>query len=294
MPVAHGEEVDPGERSDDAWVRRSWLGCCRSVAVVLLTLLGMAPPAKAGEPQLGAKATASAQKSTALKAGCRVSGQAGDGNRFCLVSRHEDQQLRIEVFKETKPGSFAPLQELCVPSWYGNATADWLMTTQSRMVLGKVIFEGDTGTGTLQRLVLIFRPGENRPALLETLSYELGGAGFKRQLNTKFQLRSAEGADVVILGFGLETLAQGEFPAEEVTRWTDSLEWVGQTSSFYDLATEERRERFASFAIQRKIAHVRQLVAEMSSLDVCEQYRDRKGAFASGGILDFFSVEGSR
>lgn len=111
----------------------------------------------------------------AIQHKCKVIRLKDTKQKSCMIQEFEGHDLKLIFYDANNKGEFQKFQQLCIPSWYWKAKVKHLDFLGEGKEFIFVEFEGNTGTGTLQTILMIIGWKENKfvPVLAETISYDI-------------------------------------------------------------------------------------------------------------------------
>jgi len=252
--------------------------------MALLTDFVQAVNADENEPTL--PALFETQKEAAKK-GCKKVYLKGRDRESCVIEAADMHMFLVTVYDKNSKGQFVKSNQICFPSWYGKASVEYKDILPDGKQLMFVKFEGNTGTGTLQMILMIIRWHDNDfvPVLGETISYDLDSLGYKQELKVSYALENVKTKELSIgLKYEFGVISEARPAVNFKAAWSDRLIWDEKSGSFYN--DEYNRSLLnAPFYVQRNIARVRQSLRSIKMSDLCD------GFFEKTGIMDILTYE---
>lgn len=215
----------------------------------------------------------------AVKNGCKKVYLKDRNQESYVIETGDIHTFLITVYDKNSKGQFIKSNQICVPSWYGKASVEYKDILPDGKELLFVKFEGNTGTGTLQMILMIIRWQDNEfvPIFVETISYDLEGMGYKQELKVSYTLENIKTNQLSMdLNYGFKVLCKADPAINFKAAWNDRLIWDEKTGSFYK--DEYNRSIVnAPFYVQRNIARVRQLLRSIRISDLCNGFFEKTG-----------------
>lgn len=173
---------------------------------------------------------------------------------------------------------------MCIPSKYESAKVHYLDVPGLRQTFVIVRFEGDTGTGVLQEVLLGigWNDGRFAPVLLETASYRVDAMANQRHLRLEYSLQKKE-TKVPFLELryhyserNTSASRSNENPSDDASptyafeaTWSERLPWNAERHSFYRKDVERDKEQ-VYFPVVRQLAVARQAIERIRLDGSCE------------------------
>ncbi len=224
------------------------------VVFILLVLVLTPPSVYGGLPELEPPFPEwFATTADAVNAGCeRIRFKSPDSESLMLAGWHQQEAI-IVIYDPTPNGHFRKAHEFRITSWYGEATvshADWLKRGTDFIL---VKFEGNTGTGTLQKILGVFGWNGKQlvPVLLETVSYyECSSPNHCAEIDNDFNISHEKtGKPVFTANYKLWVRKKG---ADADTVWTDRLQWDDKLFAFRFLSGNSSKPKSMAGKIVRQ------------------------------------------
>lgn len=198
----------------------------RLLAALLLAEL-FSPPA------LAATFADPSTQSEASVAGCQWQPIKAGGEPSCVLQQFVGHDLLLSLFDKSDQNHSHPSAQLHISSWYQQAKVSYvdLLGNGTRFI--RVESEGNTGTGTLQKLVSLWGWQQRRlvPVLLETSSYQSEGK-YSEKLTMTYKLQNAQSKRPALR---LHFVYSDNHPSDKVhQQWEENLIWQPDAFSFYD------------------------------------------------------------
>lgn len=259
------------------------------VLPIVALLANFVQDVSAGENDETLPALFETQKEAA-KNGCKKVYLKGRDRESCVIEAADMHTFLITVYDKNTKGQFVKSNQICVPSWYGKASVEYKDLLPDGKQLMLIKFEGNTGTGTLQMILMIVRWQNNDfvPVLGETISYDLDSLGYKQELKVSYALENVKTKELSMgLKYEFEVISKASPAMNFRATWSDRLRWDEKAGSFY--SDEYNRSILnAPFYVQRNIARVRQSLKSIRMSDLCD------GFFEKTVIMDILTDERSR
>lgn len=207
----------------------------------------------------------------AINNGCKVTRlKKGDANN-CVLEKFDGHDLVLTIY-DFAQGQYKKTDQFRITSWYNEAKVSYkdLLGRGTDFII--VEFEGNTGTGTLQKVLAVigWNKGKFVPVLLEPLSYYVDNKGMLTDLKVNYEI-AHNGSDGAAFNFKY-TYSKESVQETYRRAWSDSLSWDEATFSFYRKTTEEQKISAASTPVQKKIITVRintmKVLHDTSNLDL--------------------------
>ena len=205
----------------------------------------------------------------------------------CVAQQWWDHALLVAIYDQDPTGRFRKTTEFCVPSWYGKATVRSVNLLGAGRHFLDITFEGNTGTGTLQRIQMYI--GWNGtafvPVYAETIDYTIGALGFTRQLTVRTTVRHRASAHVAVhLHFrysaGQERDAAPTALWRSTAAWQNMLRWNAARFTFEEagvLPQEPETQGLRPDWIQRNMSRTRATLSGFSVHELCTSYLEKSG-----------------
>jgi hypothetical protein len=210
-----------------------------------------------------------------------------DHNRKSAVSeKFEGQTLILTLYDINAKGEYIKSDQICIPSWYGMARVEYkdLLGDGKHFIF--VEFEGNTGLGTLQIILLVIGWHEDRfvPVLLETVFYKLEELfDSTTRLYMDYVIRNVGTSNVAIDVEYKYFAIDDKLPFKFEAKWSERLVWSNQSYSFYSEVPErikvlnQEKNKFwnVPFAVIENIVKVRSRVKEFDVNDLCGDFLEK-------------------
>jgi hypothetical protein len=218
------------------------------VAFLALTSVSHANDLPPGFPSQGA----------ADKAGCRHAPVLGPGIDACVLTKFEDQQMDLGVYKKSR-NSYGVAQEMVIPAHGWDAHLSFVDALHKGTDWLVIETPGMYGTGISQQIVLILAwDGERfRTVTAETLNYrcQMLASDPEYKLDVHRIVESSGGTPV--LHFEYEMLKDDQ----PVGQWSDFLRWDAAGFAFVPSAAEDAPADSVTAPIRESIRKVREYSA---------------------------------
>jgi hypothetical protein len=179
------------------------------------------------------------------------------------------QALYIRIYDRDKKGRYIGKERLEAGSQYEEAKADFPMIGNHQFI--RVIFEGNTGTETLQKIMalVVWSKGRFVTCMMETISYDMGsttlGSWQKYSLDITFDSKDPENITAMLKHSyqrkyeELHETSKDKFADYRTfeSKWDELLVWKEKENTFYHKEKESKNLKDA-FGIIRNIATTRQ------------------------------------
>lgn len=212
-----------------------------------------------------------------LQHNCQIVHLKNPSQINCVLQSLEGHELILTVYDPDKNGGFNKSQQFCIPSWYHKATVRYedILGTGTQFMF--IEFEGNTGTGTLQKILTIigWHNGKFVPVLSETIRYDVSERESLDSLTMDYKVEHKNTPDVSLSLFYKLSLKNQENPSLFNASWSDILKWDNIKFSFYDDVAEESKLKNAPFYMQRNIAKARLALKQVSINRFCEDFFDK-------------------
>jgi len=221
----------------------------------------------------------------AMADGCKILYLKDATSKNCVKEEIKEHQLVLNIFDSNGQGVYVKKDEICLPSWNEDASVDYrdLFGDGRQAIIAT--FEGDTGTGTEQKIlsIIIWQITRFIPILSETISYKIGSLGYQKTLKSSLSFENIKSNRLEVkLVNEFEVKNQGKYPFDFKASWNDKLVWNLTTNSFYD-DKYERQMLKAPFYVRRNIANVRLKMIKIQINNYCADL------FDNTGIMDILS-----
>lgn len=253
--------------------------------VVIALLFLLAPPAARGEegpldmtPRPFPETFAGTRE--ARRYGCHPASLRGIGRRNCFLTEYDgyERRLSVAIYDQEDGGEWIRMEQFCLPSWHGSAhiKARDILGSGQDFLVGE--FEGNTGTGVLQNLLVMLGWFDGRwtVPLLETSSYSIAQPGRDASLNLRIVPFGKASRMAVRLDYDYREFLP---PRRVRESWTENHFWDAKNLSFYDFAQEEDRVRSGNL-IQAALARVRLLTKGLDTKGLCSGLLNHEEVFS--------------
>lgn len=198
----------------------------------------------------------------AIKNGCKISQLKTRDVKNCVLETFDGHDLILTIYDSTAQGNYIKAERIRITSWYNEAKVRYEDLLGRGVDFIMVEFEGNTGTGTLQKNLAIFGWYKGRfiPVLIEPLSYYIDSKGRRTGLKVIYEIKNRRSENIA-LNFNYSY--SKEKPQKTLKyNWNDHLQWDNATFSFYKKEIKQEKFTDSRFPVQKKIADVRVKVAE--------------------------------
>lgn len=207
-------------------------------------------------PTLAATSADPSTQREASVAGCQWQPIKAAGEPNCVLQQFVGHDLLLSLLDKSDQNHSHPSAQLHISSWYQQAKVSYvdLLGNGTRFI--RVESEGNTGTGTLQKLVSIWGWQQQRlvPVLLETSSYVSEGE-YTEKLSMTYELQIKPNKQPVLR---LHFVYSDNHPAHQRhLQWDESLSWQSDTFTFYDLPQQKALQQSSRNPIYRRILTAR-------------------------------------
>ena len=208
--------------------------------------------------------------------------------KSAILQKREGQRLILTIYDRNDKGEFIKSDQICIPDWYGRDKVEYrdLLGDGKRFIF--IEFEGNTGLGTLQTVLLAIGWHKDRfvPVLFETTYYKLDELfDSTTRLVMNYVIKNAKTPNVAIDLKYRYFAADNKFPFKFEAEWNEKLVWSNQSYSFYSEVSERKKvlneemNKFwnVPFAVTNNIVNVRSRVKDLNVNDLCEDFLDKSG-----------------
>jgi hypothetical protein len=229
----------------------------------------------------------------AIEHSCAIVRLKDANHPMCVLQEFEVHKLRLNIYDANVNGKFEKSEELCIPSWYQKAKVEFIELSSKGQQFIFVRFEGNTGTGTLQTILMIigWHHGKFIPVLAETIDYYIKERDDITSLKMSYAIENIRTQGVsLLLNYKFVATDRNEFPSQFSASWTESLKWDEESFSFYNEQAEREKIKRTLFLIQKNISNVRLLMRDVDTTKLCidffkktkimyilEGYKEEKG-----------------
>jgi hypothetical protein len=218
-------------------------------------------------------------KKDAIAGKCHIVNLKGDHKRpVCVMQKFEGHELRLVTYDSTEDGGFIKAQEICIPSWYQKAKVKFSQLSGTRQRFIFVTFEGNTGTGTLQMILMIigWHEGKYVPVLAETVDYYEMKRDKTNSLKMSYKIDNIKTQKVTLrLKYKYREEYINEIPTRCKTSWTDVLKWDEKKFSFYNEQEELSKIKNTPCVIQKSISNARLNLHDVGADRLCTDFFDK-------------------
>jgi len=162
----------------------------------------------------------------AVKHNCAMVNLKDAKNKNCVLQRFEDHELRLIIYDRDAYGKFTKSQELCIPSWYQKAKVEFVDLIGDGRQFIFATFEGNTGTGTLQMIIMMigWHNSKFMPVLAETVEYSLSERGDIKSLKMSYEIKNKKSPKASVeLKYKFMAEDKNEYPHKFNAAWADKL-----------------------------------------------------------------------
>jgi hypothetical protein len=218
-------------------------------------------------------------KKDAIENQCHIANLKGDKKRpVCVLQKFEEHELRLITYDSDENGRFVKAKELCIPSWYQKAKVKFKELSNTGQQFIFVTFEGNTGTGTLQTILMIigWHDGKYMPVLAETIDYYIMERDESNSLKMSYKIDNIKTQNVSLkLKYKYTAKDRNEIPSQCKASWADVLKWNEKAFSFYDEQEEHSKIKNTSCVIQKNISNVRLMIHDTAADRLCTDFFDK-------------------
>lgn len=178
----------------------------------------------------------------------------------CVVEEFSGNELNLYIYELEEQVLKGKPEKIIIPSWYNFANVEYVDILGEGKKMIFVIFEGNTGSATLQKILLVFHFQNNsfRPVLFETISYTLACCGKSQSLELKYKFIDQGTKRVSIqLDYTYNQYVSNKIQLDKRKTWSDELMWDNKNLTFYDGEQEEKKNKKAEFYVEKKIYETR-------------------------------------
>ncbi len=195
-------------------------------------------------------------KDDAVKSGCQLQKLKEQNMENCILNDFDGHDLKITVYDGNPNGEFERTNQLTITSWYQEARINYEDLLGNEIKFIKVEFEGNAGTGTLQKILSYWGWHDDKfvPVLFETTSYYISGRYLEElKMNYEFVNKGTKQISVV-----LKYHYSNNNPKRKAKyTWKETLPWQDSIFSFYNQHEENKKLLEASNPIFKRIINAR-------------------------------------
>lgn len=217
-------------------------------------------------------------KEDAINNKCKVVNLKGDKHPVCVLQIFEGHEFKLITYDGDQNGRFVKAQELCIPSWYQKAKLKFIELSNIGQQFMFITFEGNTGTGTLQDILMIigWHDGKYVPVLAETIGYYIMERDKSDSLKMNYKINNIKTQKVSLtLKYKYAAKDKNEISSQCKTSWTDILKWNENSFSFYNEQEERAKIKGTTCVIQKNISNVRLLIRDLDTDKLCTNFFDK-------------------
>ena len=170
---------------------------------------------------------------TTIAASCQWQPIKAAGHPSCVLQQFAGHELLLSLFDKSDQNRSHPSAQLRISSWYQQAKVSYVDLFGNGIRFIRVESEGNTGTGTLQKLVSLWGWQQQRlvPVLLETSVYQSVGE-YTEKLFMSYELQYARSERPSL---HLHFVYSDNHPSHRVhQQWEENLTWQPDAFSFYN------------------------------------------------------------
>lgn len=208
------------------------------------------------------------QNNERITKGCIETKLKGDIYKNCVAVTFNSHDLVLTVFDIDRDGIYTKMNQFLISSWYNEATVYYKDLIGKGTYFIIVEFEGNTGTGTFQKILGIigWHNGRFVPVLIEPLSYYIERNGRLTELIVDYEFLHSGTSK---LSLHLKYKYSQEF-IDKIVRcnWNERLEWNERNFSFYGKNINKTQQiKDASTPVRKNITAVRnKVINSLSSI----------------------------
>jgi hypothetical protein len=197
-------------------------------------------------------------KKQTIDHGCKIKQLKKSGLNNCVLEMFDGHDLVLTIYDLSAPGKYLKSDQIKVTSWYNEAKVSYEDLTGRGTDFIVVEFEGNTGTGTLEKILAVFGWNKSRfvPVLIEPLTYYIDNKGLLTDLKIKYDVANS-GSDRATFNFTYTFSKEFAENKHEQATWRDSLLWDEATFSFYKKQNIDAEMSSAHNPIQKKVLAAR-------------------------------------
>lgn len=214
----------------------------------------------------------------ATKHNCIIAKVKDAKQKSCVLQEFEEHALKLIIYDANTQGEFKKAQELCIPSWYQKAKVKFLELIGDGKQFMFVTFEGNTGTGTLQMILMIigWHDGKFVPVLAETIDYYFMERDDIASLKMSYEIKNIKTPKATLqLKYKFIAEDRNEFPFKFNATWPDQLIWNEKTYSFYEEEAELKKFWNVPRFVNKNIANVRLSTRNIDATRLCTDFFDK-------------------
>jgi hypothetical protein len=195
-------------------------------------------------------------RSDAVNNSCEIQTIKENNIENCIISKFEGHNLIISIYDSNLNGEFARTNQLMITSWYQEANISYDDLLGNGIKFIRVEFEGNTGTGTLQKILSYWGWQDDKfvPVLFETKSYYISDRYLEElKVNDAFVDKGSKQVSVILnyQYFNNSPKHKSKYV------WREKLNWHDSSFSFYNQEQEKKKLLRASNPIYKKIINAR-------------------------------------
>lgn len=214
----------------------------------------------------------------AIKHKCIIVRLKDAKQKSCVLQKFEGHELKLIIYDANAQGEFKKDRELCIPSWYQKGKVKFLELLGDGKQFMSITFEGNTGTGTLQMVLMIigWHDGKFVPVLVETADYYLMERDDIASLKMSYVIENIKTSKVTLhLKYKFIARDKNEYPFKFNAAWEEKLTWDEKNYSFYNEQAENRKYWNVPCFIQRNIANVRLSTKYLDTTKLCDNFFEK-------------------
>ena len=214
-----------------------------------------------------------------LSAGCILANLKNQGLTNLILRRNLLQRVSFVIYDKVGK-TFKKSNEICIPTWYGEADARLVQLFNSKQQFLLIEHFGNTGTGTAQRLHLILGWHKDyfKPILWETVNYEVDSVGSLWTLNLTYNIKRGKNPEIS-MKYNYKAKGRDKLPFDFSSSWADKLTWNEKTRTFYDEKLEKEKMEANDFysvcQLLSPISATRIKIVNLNIKELCEDQVSR-------------------
>lgn len=214
-----------------------------------------------------------ASSQEAEQEGCVITKLKDEFPSSCIMKETGDQMVTLVIYDGDKNGRYTRAEELCIPTYYWDASIKFLHIFKSSNATIEVKFTGAHGTGLGQKILMLVRwhHGKFVPILAETIEYHVNGMSEKQKMIVNYKYNNIrKDRPVVELFYSIQIkdIEQKKFKFK--ANWNDELTWNENNFSFYNERDEEKKLKMTPCFIQNNLKRIRLKIRDINLQQRCD------------------------
>lgn len=222
----------------------------------------------------------------AAQAGCKIIFLKNTQYKSCVLGQTEGNELSLAFYDQDSSGAFQYQQNISISSWYLEAKFNFIKVFEKGPQFIAVEFEGNTGTGVIQKVYLLIGWNQNHfeAAFLENKNYMMNVLGNETVAKTDFQFHASTSPELLLQHSYHQ---KGKDIKRIDKKWSETLRWNPKNFSFYNEKEETSKIKVDSLKPGQDLisqARIKFLKEKPNLENLKFEYLEKIGASAFPGI----------